>query len=165
VVSNRNVGVEAGIAAQRHGPVPGGCAFRFHRPGWSESERSAAIGPSACPSSGGFGSVRRRAKPSRYSPFDVGGPRVWVAGVLLGDDQVEVAGLQGKQAPLRLHLCDVDPQVRVPITQEVERDGNPGQGGCLERGDAQGPVRFTNEVVMSLPNASQVAGNRVRSHW
>ncbi len=27
------VGFEAGVAAQGHGPVPGGCAFGFHHPG------------------------------------------------------------------------------------------------------------------------------------
>jgi hypothetical protein len=70
--------------------------------------------------------------------FEFGRPRVGVAGVCLGEDEVEVAGLQGGQGPFRLHLRDVDPQVRVPITQEVERGGNQGQGGRLERGDAKG---------------------------
>jgi hypothetical protein len=27
------VGFEAGVAAQGHGPMPGGCAFGFHHPG------------------------------------------------------------------------------------------------------------------------------------
>ena len=53
--------------------------------------------------------------------FQLGGPGVGVVRVLLGDDQVEVAGLQRGKGRFRFGLRDVDPQAGMDVAQETQR--------------------------------------------
>ncbi len=70
--------------------------------------------------------------------FESGRARGGVARVLLGEDQVEVAGLEGRERLLRFQLGDVHAQPRMPLAQQTQRRRDQGQGRRLERGDTQG---------------------------
>lgn len=97
------VGFETGVAAQGHGPVPCGCAFGFHHPG--VVRRRAQRGHRGC-GVRSVGRIRQREVQGGVEQvllFEFGGPRVRVAGVFLGEDQVEVAGLQGGECLFRFH--------------------------------------------------------------
>ncbi len=64
--------------------------------------------------------------------------RAGVAGVLLGDDEVEVAGGDVEERELGFALGDLDAQVGVLDAQQRERLRHHGVRGRLERRDAHG---------------------------
>ena len=59
------------------------------------------------------------------------------SGVLLAEDEVELAGDQGGESEFRLEFGDLDAQRGVLPRELAERVRDEGQDGGLEGGDAQ----------------------------
>ncbi|KUL52917.1 hypothetical protein ADL30_21485 [Streptomyces sp. NRRL S-1521] len=136
-----HVGFESRVAAQGHGPVPRGRALGFHHPGVVRQRAQRRHRVVGVRSAGRSPRCERQREAQvvveQVRLFEFGGPRVRAAGVLLGEHQVEIAGLQRGGGVLRFHVRDVDAQPRVLIAQQSERGRDQGQGRRLERGDAQ----------------------------
>ncbi|GAA3372803.1 hypothetical protein GCM10020367_29800 [Streptomyces sannanensis] len=129
------VGFEPRVAAEGHRPVPGGRALGFHDPGAPGQRTERGQGALRV---GRLGQGETQRVVAQLLLLQTVRPRVGIARVLLGDDQVEVAGEQPGEGRLRLQLRDVDPQTGMRFTQQGQRSGDQGEGGGLEGGHAEG---------------------------
>ncbi|WUE04301.1 hypothetical protein OHA25_44450 [Nonomuraea sp. NBC_00507] len=131
-----HVGFEAGDAAQGHAPAAGSRALGLHgpRPIRERAQRRRGALPLLRHL---FGQGKVKGVVEQVFQLDDRRPGVGTARVLLGNDQVEFARLEGGQGCFRRHLRHVHPQARVQIAQQAQRRRHQSEGSRLKGGDAQ----------------------------